>query len=58
VIIADEPSADLDQVSSDQVLSALRNYAAHGAIVICISHDLSLLVPTDSTSTFARGALT
>ncbi len=57
VIIADEPTADLDQVSSDHVLAALRNYAAQGAIVICISHDLSLLLPTDSTSTFARGAL-
>ena len=58
VIIADEPTADLDQVSSDQVLGALRSFAAHGAIVICISHDLSLLLPSDSTSTFARGALT
>ena len=58
VIIADEPSADLDQISSEHVLSALRNYAMQGAIVICISHDLSLLLPTDSTSTFARGALT
>jgi len=58
VIIADEPSADLDQVSSEHVLSALRSYAMQGAIVICISHDLSLLLPTDSTSTFARGALT
>ena len=57
VIIADEPTADLDELSSNQVLKALRDYAASGAIVICISHDLSLLIPTDSTSTFARGAL-
>ena len=58
LIIADEPTADLDQHSSDQVLAALRAYACESAIVICISHDLSLLVPSDGTSTFARGALT
>lgn len=57
VIIADEPTADLDEISSNQVLEALRAYAASGAIVICISHDLSLLTASDSTSTFARGAL-
>lgn len=57
VIIADEPTADLDEISSNQVLKALRAYAASGAIVICISHDLSLLTASDSTSTFARGVL-
>ena len=57
VIIADEPTADLDEISSNQVLEALRAYAASGAIVICISHDLSLLTASDSTSTFARGVL-
>jgi len=58
LIVADEPTADLDQESSDQVLSVLRAYAASGAIVICISHDLSLLVETDTKSTFVRGPLT
>jgi len=57
LIVADEPTADLDQESSDQVLLALRAYAASGAIVICISHDLSLLIEADTTSTFVRGGL-
>ena len=57
VIIADEPTADLDQESSNQVLATLREYAANGAIVICVSHDLSLLEKGDTTSTFVRGAL-
>ena len=57
VIIADEPTADLDQESSNQVLATLREYAANGAIVICVSHDLSLLEKGDSTSRFVRGAL-
>ncbi len=58
VIVADEPTADLDQASSDLVLAALREYASTGAIVVCISHDLSILISADSTSTFVRGALT
>jgi ABC-type transport system involved in cytochrome bd biosynthesis fused ATPase/permease subunit len=57
VIIADEPTADLDQESSNQVLATLREYAANGGIVICVSHDLSLLEKGDTTSTFVRGAL-
>ena len=57
VIIADEPTADLDQESSNQVLATLREYAANGAIVICVSHDLSLLEKGDTTSTFVRSAL-
>ena len=55
--VADEPTADLDQESSNQVLATLREYAANGAIVICVSHDLSLLEKGDTTSTFVRGAL-
>ncbi len=57
VIIADEPTADLDQESSNQVLATLREYAANGAIVICVSHDLSLLEKGDITSTFVRSTL-
>ena len=57
LIIADEPTADLDQESSEKVLSVLREYAQTGAIVICISHDLSILKDTDSISRFKRGAL-
>ena len=57
LIIADEPTADLDQESSEKVLGVLREYAQTGAIVICISHDLSILKDTDSISRFKRGAL-
>ena len=57
LIIADEPTADLDQESSEKVLSVLREYAQTGAIVICISHDLSILKDIDSISRFKRGAI-
>ena len=38
LIIADEPTADLDPVSSQEILAILRDCAAQGAIVIAVLH--------------------
>ena len=38
LIIADEPTADLDPVSAQEVLTILRESAAQGAIVIAVLH--------------------
>jgi ATP-binding cassette subfamily C protein CydD len=52
LLIADEPTADLDSQSAEKVMKALRSYATVGAIVICITHDLSILEATDSQQSF------
>ncbi|KGA13412.1 hypothetical protein GM50_22395 [freshwater metagenome] len=52
LLIADEPTADLDSSSSDLVMNALREYATTGAIVICITHDLSIVRPDDPRQSF------
>ena len=52
VLVCDEPMADLDAESADRVLSALRTCAQSGSIVICITHDLSIIGPTDRVATF------
>jgi len=52
VLIADEPTADLDSNSADTVMKALRDYATSGAVVICITHDLSIVSPDDSRQNF------
>jgi ABC-type transport system involved in cytochrome bd biosynthesis fused ATPase/permease subunit len=52
VLIADEPTADLDSVSADKVMKTLRGYASSGAIVICITHDVSMLRAEDSQQSF------
>ena len=57
IVIADEPTADLDQLSADQILHTLRSYASAGAIVICISHDLSILKVDDQLSRFSHGVI-
>jgi len=54
VLIADEPTADLDDKSSKLVMSELRNYAATGAIVICITHDRSVLQAGDVIARFEK----
>ena len=52
VLIADEPTAELDSDSADQVMKTLRGYATSGAIVICITHDLSIVRSDDSQQSF------
>ena len=54
VLIADEPTADLDQVSSEVVMKVLREYAQSGAIVICITHDRSVLKSDDMMAVFSE----
>lgn len=54
VLIADEPTADLDQASGELILKALRDYASSGAIVICITHDRSVLQHDDLIATFSK----
>jgi ABC-type transport system involved in cytochrome bd biosynthesis fused ATPase/permease subunit len=52
VLIADEPTADLDSHSASTVMKALRDYATKGAVVICITHDLSIVRFDDSLQSF------
>ena len=56
LIIADEPTADLDEESAHLVMSALRAAAKAGAIVVCITHDTAIIEPTDRTLSFERVA--
>lgn len=57
LLIADEPTADLDSQSAENVMKALRSYAAAGAIVICITHDLSIVGTQDSQQSFVLKVL-
>ena len=52
VLIADEPTADLDSESADKVMKTLRAYATSGSIVICITHDVSIVRAEDSQQSF------
>jgi ATP-binding cassette subfamily C protein CydD len=54
IIIADEPTADLDALSASAVMGALRRAQRHGAIVVCITHDKSFITSEDHLCVAAR----
>ena len=56
VLVCDEPTADLDAISGDIVMAQLRKFTQSGAMVICVTHDLSVIGVTDRTASF--GAVT
>lgn len=56
LLVADEPTADLDETSSTLVMNALRAAQSRGTMVLCITHDSSLVGPHDLVCAFERGA--
>jgi ABC-type transport system involved in cytochrome bd biosynthesis fused ATPase/permease subunit len=47
LIIADEPTADLDSQSSMAIMNALRRAVSQGSAMICITHDMELVGECD-----------
>lgn len=47
LIIADEPTADLDSKSAESIMRALREAVSQGAALICITHERDLMTPSD-----------
>ncbi len=54
LIIADEPTADLDSHSSEAIMNALRRAVAQGAALICITHDIDIAQPGDRVISVER----
>ena len=52
VLIADEPTADLDSESAEKVMKTLRGYATSGAVVICVTQEVSIIRADDSQQSF------
>ena len=57
VILADEPTSDLDRVNTDTVISLLREAADRGAAVLLVTHELDLLNRVDAVWRLEDGAL-
>lgn len=49
LIVADEPTADLDHESSRAIMNALRSAVAEGAALICITHEREFIENSDRT---------
>jgi ABC-type transport system involved in cytochrome bd biosynthesis fused ATPase/permease subunit len=54
IIVADEPTADLDAVSAKAVMGALRRAQQDGAIVVCITHDKNFMTAEDQACVAVR----
>jgi lipoprotein-releasing system ATP-binding protein len=57
VIIADEPTGNLDSNSTDQVFGILRDVARQNRTVIVVTHDLGLAARADRTIRIVDGKI-
>lgn len=57
VILADEPTASLDQGNAEIVIEHLKNLASQGKIVITASHDAALIAKAKRHMRLDRGVL-
>jgi heme ABC exporter ATP-binding subunit CcmA len=55
LLVADEPTSELDEATRDQVLAELRAEAARGAVVVIASHDPAVLELCDRCVRLAAG---
>lgn len=55
ILLADEPTAALDQANAELVAHTLRTYARQrNAVVICVSHDRAIIDAADELLTLAK----
>jgi ABC-type transport system involved in cytochrome bd biosynthesis fused ATPase/permease subunit len=57
LIVADEPTADLDRASAEVIMQALRSAVRHGAALVCITHDHDLIAESDRVVEVLRSHL-
>jgi energy-coupling factor transporter ATP-binding protein EcfA2 len=57
VIIADEPTGNLDSRTADSVFELFRNLVAQGKTIIIVTHDSGLAKRTDRTALIADGEI-
>ncbi len=58
IILADEPSGNLDDETTKSVMKILRELNKQGLTVIFVTHDLSLVAVSDTHYTIREGKLT
>ena len=57
VLIADEPTSDLDASTTKDVMSALKSINSEGTAVIIVTHDNDILSSDIKTYTMSDGCL-
>ena len=57
VLIADEPTGNLDSQNADHLLSLLREFADAGGLVLIATHDPAVAARADRIYSFNHGAV-
>lgn len=57
LLLADEPTGNLDDDAAEQVIALLLGYARSGRSVIVVTHDMGLASRTDRSARLSRGSL-
>jgi putative ABC transport system ATP-binding protein len=57
IVIADEPTGNLDSKTADSVFELFRNLVAQGKTIIIVTHDSGLAKRTDRTALIADGEI-
>ena len=57
VLLADEPTSDLDAANRERMIAALRDEAARGAIVLMSTHDPEAAAQCDAELALDEGAM-
>ena len=57
IVLADEPTGNLDSKTADSVFELFRNLVARGKTIIVVTHDSGLAKQTDRTALIADGEL-
>jgi putative ABC transport system ATP-binding protein len=58
VVLADEPTSELDEGNREHVMSVLQAEAGRGAVVVVASHDPRVVAASDRRLTLDQGRLT
>ena len=57
LVLADEPTGNLDDVSAEAVIFGLRNYVKDGGSVLVVTHDPRVLEKADRVITLEKGKI-
>lgn len=57
ILLADEPTSDLDADNTDEIVSLFRRIAKEGTAVIMVTHDLHTVKAADRSYTMDKGKL-
>src|SRR5262249_15614276 len=55
VLLADEPTGNLDDENGEHVMALLRDLNRDGLTIVMVTHDLDLVSPTDRVVRLSRG---